>query len=333
MIEVAIIAGFVLFCAGAKVSSILCVVFFLLPIHGSIKSIVFHGGGEIFAIWKELGILVILFKTMRNKNPYYRDLLGIASLFFIYCLVFLGIGVSEGFSVSATVKKIFFPILLLFAVSKSSLSEADVKKILLCCLLGSVFVNITAVLDFISPSMRMMFRDIMRIGYKVSSSGEVYYDVSSFKIMGIDRACGLMAGGPNQLGVFNSGIVTAGGILFLFFRNSLKKKTIKLLFVLSFSLSFFCLLISFSRAGWALVLLLGFFLGIMNARYRKKTIAIAFVMFFFSILAYLTIPTLQMVVDGTISGNESSSAARAGMTQNSVLFLLETPFQVVLAIF
>lgn len=325
IVETLFLLFFILFAIKAKPVSTLCFMFFLLPIHGTLKVVLFSHGGNIFAIWKEIGILILLYRAYNFKVPTKNSLYKLILIFFAYALIFLGIGLAEKYSVTNSIKKLFFPCLLTLTISKINFSRTDILKIFSYCLLGSIIINISAVADFLSPSVRMFFRDLMKVGYVTGGDGTVYYDISSFKIMGIDRACGLIAGGPNQLGIFNSGIVTIGIMSFVCFKDYLRRKT-KFWWYSIFFLSAFSLIVSFSRAGWAMVILTIFFLFFIHAKFRSKVLAIFFIAAILSSIAYFTIPAVETVVDGTFTGKEASSAARGNMTQNSLSILINNPW-------
>ena len=61
-------------------------------------------------------------------------------------------------------------------------------------------------------------------------------------------------------------------------------------------------------------------------KYRKTAIAAGLVGLFLGVIFYFTVESVQTVVDGTLSGNEASSAERGNMTRASWKYLLENPF-------
>lgn len=324
-VEIALVSAFLLFCINKKVVSILYLMMVLLPLHGTIKTILFSDGGNIFAVWKEIGIFFILLKT-RKMNSLVSSLKGNYLIFAIYCLMFLLIGIDNGYVVSGGVKKIFFPFLLLWGISKIDFTRRNIEFFFFTVFLGSIFINIFGVIDFFSPSMRMVFRNLMHAGYTIASDGTIYYDTTSYKIMGFDRICGLMAGGPNQFGVFNSAIVLLSLLYNSNYINRGISKTKKYIWVLATILSVWMLLVSFSRAGWAIVAITLFIQAIFDKKYRAKALVALFVVTIVLAAAMFLIPQVYQVVEGTFTGKEASSAMRAQMTQDSMHILLENPF-------
>ena len=309
IVEILLILAFMAFCVRYSSAKILCLMFLLLPVHGTIKFMVFGDGGNIFAMWKEIGIMAILIKTWNVRSLLSNNIKPLLCLFFSCCAIFVIVGFTEDFKMSSSIKRLVFPPLLALSVSKIPFTQTSFKNLLLSIFVGSIVINITGVADFLSPSMRMMFRDMMRVGYVIAEDGTIYYDVSSFSIMGLDRASGLMAGGPNQLGVFNCGIT----------RNQ------NFIIYSATAMSAFLLLVSFSRAGWAMVAIAFFILMFKDKRMRKYAVGTAFVGILCLALAMSFIPQVSTVLEGTLSGNEASSAARADMTQNSLDKMLENP--------
>ena len=323
--EIAFCLILFLFCCILKPLHILYMLLFLLPIHGTIKEVLFASSGMLFASWKEIAILIMLVKLWRNQSRLNAGVIKLFIVFFVYLIVYSAIGLASNLSVISTIKQLVFPIVIVYVMSLMRLNKDDVLKIIVTMGLGCMLIDISGLIDFLSPTYRMLFRNIMHVGYLMDSKGNVYYDTSSFKIMGIDRACGLMAGGPNQFGVYNAVVLLTSLLYWLIMYNKISKRYSKfLLFVTVLSLS--CLLISFSRAGCAIV-------GIAFILYMYKTnpnfialsvkvlvpilILIVFVSFFSS--------TVADVFLGTFTGKEASSAARASMTQDSMQFLLQHP--------
>lgn len=323
MLEILFVFAFIVFCIHSSSTKILCLMFLLLPIHGAIKFIAFNDGGNIFAIWKEIGIMAILIKTWTMRSILSNKIKPLLVLFYLCCLIFAIVGFTNGFSMSGSVKRLIFPPLFAIAISQVSFTQTSFKRLLLSIFIGSIIINITGVIDFLSPSIRMLFRNMMHVGYEISTDGTIYYDVSSFSIMGFDRASGLMAGGPNQLGVFNCGILLFCVIAILFFKKMFISRKQKFILYLATAMSAFLLLVSFSRAGWAMVAITFFILMIKDKRMSRYAVRTAIIGIFCFILAIVFIPQVSTVVEGTLSGKEASSAARADMTQTSFDKMLE----------
>lgn len=322
-IEIIFILAFIIFCLNSKPKNILIFMFLLLPLHGFIKFAFFHASGEIFSTWKEIGILAVFLKTINNKNDRLRYIVFSYLVLVIYYGLFFYIGYTSGYSVLSDVRQFIFPTLLLLSVARMNPSSKDVENILFAIAIGSMLINITGVIDFFSPYLRLAMRTLMGTEFQIDSSGNVYYNVNSFKIMGLDRVAGLMGGGPNMMGVFNAAIIIC---MLMGLRLKIRYGKIrKVLVLISTGLSAFCLIFSFSRAGWALVALTIFVILLNEKKYRKAAIQYVFLIVMLSVIVYFISDTFRTVIDGTLSGNEASSASRSSMVRNSLTLLLDDP--------
>lgn len=324
ILELLILSLIVIFCLTKKSVTILLLLMILLPVHGTIKVIFFPNTGEVYSLWKEVAILIILIRVYKSKST-----LAIANFGKWYCLwlvyvgIFLVYSLTIGLPFMGSLKQMIFPFLILFSISKMDLTHNDIKKILIYAGLGSVLINITGMMDFLSPSARLLFRDLMHVGYVYDSQGNIYYDTSSFAIMGVDRACGLMSGGPNQMGVYNSFVLLSMSVLLSHFKLTRRLKMC--IYFITF-LSVMCLLTSFSRAGMAIVAITYFIYF-----YKKKPIYLFRFLGILLLLAILIVivsipfPQIGEVLLGTFTGKEASSAQRGNMTYDAMMFVLQNP--------
>ena len=324
MFEIIIVAAISLFALTAKTKNTLVLMFLLLPLHGFIKSFIFGDGGNIFAAWKEICILILFAKTYNNKVLSLQYINSSYLLFLFYILIFFFIGYEKGYSVVSDIRQFVFPSILMITIAKMSFSNSDIKQIFNAILLGTIIVNISGVIDFLSPELRLIMRTMMHADFTIGDDGTVYYENSSMKIMGIDRVAGLSSGGPNMMGVFNSIILIFAAIAKKM--NIYMSKVEKFMFCSICLLSIFCLLLSFSRAGWAILFITFVLFGYRDKYNRKYIIGIILSSFMLVVISYCFIDQVKLVIDGTFSGNEASSAARASMTQDSFSLLLENPF-------
>lgn len=322
-VEIFIVSIYALFCITNNPKRIILSIFLLLPIHGFVKFALFPDSGSIFSIWKEIGILIALFKLRSVKavpTQLHRAVFGFVALVLFFAII----GIVGHLSFMGDVRKYIFAIPLLYVVQKIDYTRADVKKLISCILFGSAVINFTGVVDFLSPEIRLIMRTIMGAEFQIAADGTVYYDISSYKIMGLDRVCGFMGGGPNMMGVFNASVFLLS--VYSYVNRLYVQKLEKLLFYLALALCVFCLILSFSRAGWALVFITFFYVAMSMPKYRKTAIAAGLVGLFLGVIFYFTVESVQTVVDGTLSGNEASSAERGNMTRASWKYLLENPF-------
>lgn len=324
MFEIIIVAAISLFALTAKTKNTLVLMFLLLPLHGFIKSFIFGDGGNIFAAWKEICILILFAKTYNNKVLSLQYINSSYLLFLFYILIFFFIGYEKGYYIAADIRQFVFPSILMITIAKMSFSNTDIKKIFNAILLGSIIVNISGVIDFFSPELRLIMRTMMNVGFTEGDDGTVYYDSVGMQIMGIDRVAGISSGGPNMLGILNSII-----LIFAAIAQNIKLYTKiieKFVFRLICLLSAFCSLFTFSRAGWAILFITLLLLCYRDKQYKKYILGTLVICLLLIIIAYYCIEQVQIVIYGTFSGNEASSAARASMTQESFSLLLENPF-------
>lgn len=324
VIEIFLILLYVLFCLKVSPKAIIYSIFLLLPLHGFIKAAFFTDSGAIFTIWKEIGIIIALYKTRKSPNYKSSSLKKIVITYLLIIFLFLFVGISNNFSYTADIRKFIFPIPLLYLISKINFNLYDIKKLIIYILLGSAIINITGVVDFISPTIRLIMRTIMGVEFEIAADGTIYYTITSFKIMGIDRVCGFMGGGPNMMGVFNGSVFLLS--LLAYTKGMFATKKEKIFFYITFALCSFNLLLSFSRAGWAIVGISFFYMAVTNKKYRKFAFRSLWVIFVIGIISYFSLDIVQKVIDGTLSGNEASSAERGNMTRSALNYLIDNPF-------
>lgn len=298
----------------------------ILPIHGTVKYVIFPNGGTIFASWKEIAVLILFIKTFSGAliKPL-KSYLNLYCCFLLLIIFYLFIAFEYELPIMTRLKQLIFPSLILLSISKLKLGLNDIRKIIFFAGIGSLCINLTGLADFLSPSMRLMFRDLMRVGYVYDSMGNIYYDITSFKIMGFDRVCGLMAGGPNQMGVYNSFVCFSCIIYWTYLK--VNNGILNFCFLIITILSAFCLLTSFSRAGMA-ILAISFFLYAMmlKTRYIAMFGFVLFILLLVISMLSVIYPQIAEVLIGTFTGKEASSAARATMTLDALEFLFEHPF-------
>lgn len=324
IIELIIVVAYILFCIKASPKTILISIVLLLPIHGFIKAVVFTDSGSLFALWKEIGILFVFYKTRSLGNKRISNLLFFIALFDILFAIYLYVGYIRGYTVLADIRKFIFPVILLWGVSKLSFKQTDIRNLITSIIIGSIIINITGVVDFFMPEIRLLMRTLMGIKYQIALDGNVYYEISSYKIMGIDRVAGFMGGGPNMLGVYNAVVLLF--CVYAYITKLFQGVGFKSLFYLGLSLSCFCILTSFSRAGWALLAITVLYIGYTRRSYRKYVYWVISFGALLSASAYFAVENVRTVIDGTFSGNEASSAKRGSMTQDAFEFLLNNPW-------
>lgn len=180
--EIAFCLILFLFCCILKPLHILYMLLFLLPIHGTIKEVLFASSGMLFASWKEIAILIMLVKLWRNQSRLNAGVIKLFIVFFVYLIVYSAIGLASNLSVISTIKQLVFPIVIVYVMSLMRLNKDDVLKIIVTMGLGCMLIDISGLIDFLSPTYRMLFRNIMHVGYLMDSKGNVYYDRALLKL-------------------------------------------------------------------------------------------------------------------------------------------------------
>lgn len=322
-IDIFFIIAYFIFCLKASPKAILLSIFLLLPFHGFIKFALFKDTNTVFTIWKEIGIVFAYIKTMHRKNMGSGKLNCSVSFFLILLIVFLIIGDINHFYFLEDIRRFLFPILIIYPVSKIAYTESSIKKLIIYILIGSAIIDFTGVVDFLSPNTRLIMRTIMGTEFQIATDGTIYYNISSFKIMGLDRVCGLMGGGPNMMGMFNSVIFII--IVYAYVKKLFVTKVEKTFFYIASLLCLFCLITSFSRTGWALIAITFFYISVTNKRFRKISLYTILTIFVFGIIAYFSNDIVKTVINGTFSGNEASAAERSNMTHSALQFLISHP--------
>jgi hypothetical protein len=251
MIEIALVLVILLFCVLGSETYILYLLFFLLPFHTFIKSCLFYfqGGGNIFASWKELAILILCWKVF--SKPHFK--IDQRLLFFI--LIFVAFTVIFFFfsehpkDALATLRDHLSPILLLLALGSLPLTVQNIRvAILFFC----VAILINCVMGFLQNFFyNIQISTLMGSIDFIDESGYVKYNSNSARILGFERMSGIL-GGANIFGLFYSFVnVFLFGVLIYSRRLGFTKVVTRLIVFLLF-LSTLCLLFSFSRAGWVI---------------------------------------------------------------------------------
>lgn len=314
----------IFFCTFKKQYDIVILLIAFLPIHGTVKTLMFADGGDIFAFWKEIAIMILFLKTI-SRNRYLK-MPNSYKMFFIVVAVFSLVGYLQSYPISSDLKNLLIPGVLFYSLANITLNENQFRNILLCIILSSLVINLTGIIDFISPTIRFVFKDLMKVGYTISSDGTVYYDINSYTMLGkYDRVCGLMSGGPNMMGVYNSIVFLIGCIFYITYRKTLKSGSL-FFYYLSFLLCIFCLLFSFSRAGWAICFItFVFYAKFTWSANKDKILNYIFIFLLIIITTYIVSDSFNEVVSSTMTGKEASSAQRGSMTVDALNVFFKNP--------
>lgn len=323
ILELLFVFAIIIFSNIAKPYKLLCLLFLLIPWHTFLKVFLFGDGGTMFSLWKEI-IMLFLFLRIPHVNPLTSKLSRLLLFMAAYFVVFGIIGAVQGFPPLQDFRQYLLPTLLIIASANITLDYKELRTILYSIFIGSILINLTGVVDFAFPVLRIPMRAMMGVDFFVDPDGTIVYESGAYQMMRMDRVAGLL--GPNQMGLYNAIV-----ILFMFIAmrmGFIQNKKDKLVFYTTGALAAFCLLFSFSRAGWLIDAITFLFLGLKMKKYRKTIIQLSFVAIIVFVIAFFQVEIVNKLITGTFSGEEASAASRGSMTQDAFSVLLSNPFGV-----
>jgi len=314
MVEVIIFLSIILFCLLGDKYKVLNIFIFIIPFHLFIKSLLtyFYGGGGIFASWKELVILIFAYKVFKTDSiaPINKNLRLLFGFFIVLILIYYLLAKSYGDALPQ-LRDHIFPIILFFSVYSISWQEKKFKPTVTAFILG-------AFLSTIGGFVQHYFLNVPISTIKgtidfIDASGYIQYTTTSPRIMGMERMSGLLSG-PNDFGVYLA-LMLSFCIFFLYSKASISQLSRRrLLFIRVATISILiCLLLSFSRAGWAIAV---FSIGLLVIRRRikiNKKVIFNSVLFIFLLVVFIiaNFPSAFDIITNSLSGKEESAAARS----------------------
>lgn len=315
----------ILFIRIEKEDNALCLLICLLPLHGFIKFYLdsINSGGDYFAIWKELAIIILLIKQSQIKRISYLTYKIKLFTFILFALALTYTILSSApLSLAlASLKNYFFPFLTLYLGANIIIKPKSVNKILLSFIFIIVFVNLSGYYEHFFK--REYFLKILGGINQYGSDGNILYTSSSWTINETIRMFGIMGGGPNQFGVFN-GICTS--ILFGLFiakAHFISKKLLIIVFLFSLS----GLIFSLSRAGLG-ILAISSFIIVYNQK-AKRSIKVLLVLLIIIALVYVIFsiyfPSVISIINDTLNGKEASSSDRGNNVIKGLLYIVDNP--------
>ena len=194
----------------------------------------------MFSLWKEI-IMLFLFLRIPHVNPLTSKLSRLLLFMAAYFVVFGIIGAVQGFPPLQDFRQYLLPTLLIIASANIKLDYKELRTILYSIFIGSILINLTGVVDFAFPVLRIPMRAMMGVDFFVDPDGTIVYESGAYQMMRMDRVAGLL--GPNQMGLYNAIV-----ILFMFIAmrmGFIQNKKDKLVFYTTGALAAFCLLFSF----------------------------------------------------------------------------------------
>ena len=144
------------------------------------------------------------------------------------------------------------------------------------------------------------------------------YSSPSFLIMGIERMFGLV-GGPNQFGM-----LTAIYILLLLFiiDNGAKNLFVKTALLLSI----ICCILTFSRAGWGIILITICCVNILKGKISKilgVLFLLSLILGIIFIILQLMAPDFANIILSSVTGEEASVSARGDIVKDGFTLILQ----------
>jgi len=320
--EIVFILAVILYVLAGSKDRYLYVLVFFLPFNAFIKSYLDFVGmdSQLFGFWKEILILMFFVGSINNILKYCR-LKTISFILAIYIVLYFALGCTQDVS-SAFVKlrDSLFPILLLITVSSRQYSQKAISNLLLICSVSILITCIAGILELFGgyrPQIAIIKNAILGID---PTTGTIYYP-AAWMIMGHNRMVGLLDS-PNQLGV----LLAIYLIVTYFFNGFVNKKNRKKFIFVVDIFAAVCLVLTFSRTAFALLVLtyILYMLGNLGngKNFKRVLLLIMGIALVFGIL-FIFSQSLQEVVLGTATGQEASSADR----QNNIMTGLEFAFK------
>ncbi len=328
VVEVIVLVVILAYCFLQKDErSIVSLFLILLPFHTFFKSS-FHyflEGGELFSAWKEAAILILAYRVFGNTH------LRINRLVFVLAVAFSILIAGYFFAAKAYVDALpalrdhLFPALLFFAIAGMKQDQRLIRKFIFI-LAVSVFIS-----DLAGFAQYFFFKvpvaRIMDTAAWIDPSGYIHYRISSYRIMGIERMSGI-TGSPNIFGLFNAfAVILFFGILLFRASFPFNRKQMQFIQLVLF-VSVISLLLSFSRAGWAIALFgSGILLLYRNFHVRiKYMLSSALLLVALAMVMSVFYPQGFSVISGSLSGEEASAAARSSSVMKGIRMLLDEPW-------
>lgn len=294
----------------------------LLPFHVFIKRCfeVYGGSAGLFPLWREIALIALFIKVIKDGN------MKISRFGLLFCILiidcyFYAVGNEvNAESASAILRLYFLCFIAYISFSNIRLSINEIKVIIKSLLIVLVLMCITGYIErFLIYTPYHIFMD----HYETTRSGMMIFKMPSYLIMGnIPRMCGFV-NGPNQYGVTIAFILSIVLYCIMKLADIRKRSICVSIFILGTS----CLLLSFSRAGW--FILVATILMMLHYRYKSIfNIAIKVGIFLTGLLiiGYHIMPESVDVVLSSLSGEESSAAGRQGEISYAIEKIISQPF-------
>lgn len=313
MIEILLIIVYLSLCIIKDEKWIVCSLIILFPGHIFIKQLIelFIGPTSIFPLWYDIAISILFFKTIiKHHSPIrykFSFLLLVLMLFFQFSSSYFTLNPEP--NAIATFRLYLHCIALFITFSIIKFKTNDLSDI------GKIFIYATIFYCIAGIIIYFFFQQEFHIllGHIEFGPKGMRYSSPSFLIMGYERMFG-MVGGPNQFGVY-----LAFTFVYLFFiKSQINPQISPLLINVAFLLCIICIILSFSRAGWAIVAITITFLYLINGNaYRaiSSFFKISLLLCVLLIVINCIVPEAFDIIISSLNGDESSAAARGDIVK------------------
>ena len=301
-----------------NIASLYAFFFALLPFHEFIKQTLmnFSGSVGVFPIWREILILLILYRCLLLKKKVVFN--NVVKLFFyilfITFLFFLTIGLSVNKESAVSIIRLeLMSMALMYSLSVIRITKDDVSVVMSGMAISMFLLCVSGFVErfFLYFPIHLFMGNFERGGGFITSS---------FEISGIQRMCGIMSG-PNQFGV------TMGLWIPLFYGayqrlSQFHNKYMLLLLCLMLT----CLILSFSRAGWFLCFgSILYYIVKTNKHFIKYLLGLFMVGALIIGIVSLLVPEVQEIIRDSLSGKESSAGTRREFLELGYAEILRDP--------
>jgi hypothetical protein len=325
MLSIFYLTVYLLFCLRSKSETILCSLLFLLPLHAFLKQCVFFIDGDIglTPVWREIAILMYAIKIFlfEKHHKLQTPVMFLSVIFALLLVVYYFIGKDDP-DAQSTLRIYLSLIVLLNSMSVANITKNLLNKLVKVMTVSVFIIAVSGILQHFFFSIPVgLFMNAIEI-----IEGNIKYATSSFHIMGFERMYGIVEGGPNMFGVGLS--FSLSWMMLLLFKA--KEYTVNRYFLLvSFLSGIFCLMMSFSRAGWILFVFVFLYHKFKTGNIfsvLKYLITGIFVLSVLLIIVYMVFPDAFEVYIATFTMQEGSVATRGEMVRDSYESFLNNPF-------
>lgn len=301
------------------------IILFLIPQQYLLK-IFFENefkSGDLFSVWKELLVIILFFKLQSYKKITHNRILLIIISFFCLALAYY-LFTNNYINSLASLRNYTFPILIFICIGfkKINLNYNFISKAIVVTIIISIFFG------FIEHFyMKLPFALYKQIVDNIDVDGNVSYSSTSHKIMNVERMSGAFSG-PNEFGVFIA--ISFLFIIILLSNISIKRTQKYKLFFASIIILVcigWCLLVSYSRAGWLIATLgsIVYFIVIKRARLSILFISIISIMLVSILLPFIS-SDINNIIINSFTLKESSASDRSNQFFRGFNTVLFEPF-------